>query len=109
MRVNLQLGAKTVSEETVFLTAPRFVCLPKAKVKTQFKRLDDNRVELTFTATALQHRFAFDLAGIDYRADDNFVELYPHEPKAVVVTLAKAQTVDQVRKRLSTRSLVDTY
>lgn len=109
VRVSLQLGGKTVSEETVFLTAPRFVRLPKAKVKTQFARLDDRRIELTFKAAALKHRFAFDLTGIDYRADDNFVELYPDEPKTVIVTLAKAQTVAQLRKRLSTRSLVDTY
>ena len=109
VRLRLRIGRKTVSEETVFLTAPRFVRLPRAKVKSQIKLLDEKRVELTFTASALQHRFAFDLAGVDYRAEDNFVELYPNEPKSVIVTLAKSLSVAQVRKRLSTRSLVDTY
>ncbi len=109
VRVALQMGTKVVSQETVFLTAPRFVSLPKAKLKTQVKLREGNQVELTFTSSALQHRFAFELAGVDYRAEDNFFELYPNEAKSVVVTVAKPLTVAQLKKRLTSRSLVDTY
>jgi beta-mannosidase len=83
--------------------------LSKAKLKTRIKLLDEMRAEISFTSTALQHRFAFDLAGIDYRADDNFIELYPDEPKSVIVTLTKPCTAAELRSRLSSRSLVDTY
>ena len=109
VRVRLRIGAKIASEETVFLTAPRFVDLPKSKVRTQVKLCGTDEAEITFTAANLQHRFGFELGRMDFRASENFFELYPKESKTVRVKLAKSTTVAQLRKRLSWRSLVDTY
>ncbi|HEX2101705.1 MAG TPA: glycoside hydrolase family 2 protein, partial [Candidatus Synoicihabitans sp.] len=67
------------------------------------------RVQLRFTSRVLLHRFAFDLSGIDYQASDNFFELYPNEPKTIVVDFAQPVRPAQVREALTYRSLVDTY
>ena len=69
----------------------------------------DDVAEITFTSSALQHRFAFDLAGLDFRSDDNFFELYPKKAKTVTVRLAKPQSAAKLQRALSWRSLVDTY
>ncbi len=109
VRIGLDIAGERVSEETVLLTAPRFMQLPRGKVRCAVKALDAQRFRLTFTSPVLQHRLAFDLAGFDYRSSDNFFELYPNEPKSVVVTVKRKVTAAKLREKLSWRSLVDTY
>ena len=69
----------------------------------------DDVAQITFSSTALQHRFAFDLGGLEYRSDDNFFELYAKKSKTVTVRLAKPQSAAKLQRALSWRSLVDTY
>ncbi len=109
VRIGLEIDGERVSEETVLLASPRFMHLPRGKVRCAVKALDAHRFRLTFTSPVLQHRFAFDLDGLDYRASDNFFELYPQEAKSVVVTLKRKVTAAKLREKLSWRSLVDTY
>ncbi len=109
VRIGLEIDGRRVSEETVLLASPRFMHLPRGKVKCRVKAVDAHRFELTFTSPVLQHRFAFDVAGVDYRASDNFFELYPDEPKTIVLTFVRRLTADKLRRSLSWRSLVDTY
>jgi len=109
LRIALDIGRERVSEETVFLTHPRFVSLPKARTRVAVKSLGPTRAALTFTSTAIQHRFAFELRGIRHHASDNFFELYPNEPKTIVVDCVKPQAAARLRAALSFRSLVDTY
>jgi beta-mannosidase len=99
-----------VSEETVFLTAPRFLELPKAAPKVAVRTIAGERcAEIDFTSRVFQHRFAFDLAGIAHHASDNFFELYPGETKTVRVELEKPATAAQLKKKLTWRSLADTW
>lgn len=100
---------RRVSEETVFLAPPRFLDLPKARTTVAVKLTTSTRATLTFTSSAFQHRFAFDLAGLAYRASDNFFDLYPREPKSVELELDRPVTAARLKKRLTWQSLVDTY
>ena len=109
VQLALTIGRKRVSEETVFAAPPRFVQLPRGKTKAAVKMRGDDVAEITFTSSALQHRFAFDLAALDFRSDDNFFELYPKQAKTVMVRLAKPQSTAKLQRALSWRSLVDTY
>jgi beta-mannosidase len=109
LRIGLDVAGKRVSEETVFLTHPRFVSLPKARTRVTVKAVGPKQATVTFTSNALQHRFAFELRGISHHASDNFFELYPNEPKTIVLDFNKPQTVARVKAALSFRSLVDTY
>jgi beta-mannosidase len=110
LRIALEMGKTRVSEDTVFLTPPRFLALPKAKkISTTIKLTSPKTATITFESKVFQHRFAFDFPGVDWRASDNFFELYPSEPKTVEVTFARPVTLAGLKKTLAHRSLVDTY
>lgn len=109
LRIALFVGRRCVSEETVFLTPPRYLQLNRPRTRTSFRRLSPTRAALTFTTSAFQHRFTFDLRGIAHQSSDNYFELYPDAPKTVTVDLASPQTIAQLRQALVHRSLVDSY
>lgn len=110
LRIALDVADETVSEDTVFLAPPRFLELPRAKVRTTAKRLSATKVRLTFTSPVFQHRFHFDLPVVEHQTTDNFFDLYPREPKSIVVTFSRPFTrLADPLKKLTTASVVDTY
>jgi beta-mannosidase len=109
LRIALVIGRKRVSEETVFLSPPRFLNLQRPKTKVAIRAVSPTEFALTFRTTAFQHRFTFDLPGIAHRSDDNYFELYPDEPKTVRVLFNQPQSLAKVRKNLVHQSLVDSY
>jgi len=109
LRIALEIDEKRVSEETVFLTAPRFVKLPKGSAKARVRGISANEVELTFKSPVFQHRFHFEIPGVDHRASDNYFELYPNEPKTVRVVATRALTPAALERKLTWMSLADTY
>lgn len=108
LRVWLDIDSETVSQQTVFLTAPRFLNLRRAPIHYEVNAQADGFFELVFSSPTFHHRVAFDLEGIAYRASDNFFDLYLNIPYRVVV---HAPDVDEsaFRERFSVRSLVDSY
>ena len=109
LRLALEIGGVRVSEETVFLTPPRFLALPKARTTVGIRMTMPTRAVLTFASPVFQHRFAFDLPGLAHRSSDNYFELYPREKKTVTVEFTRPQTPARLRRVLTYRSLVDTY
>lgn len=109
VRIALEIEDRRVSEDTVFLTAPRFLELPKAKTRATVRMLSPKSAEVRFVSDAFQHRFAFDLPGLAHRSSDNYFELYPREERRVTLELERPQTAAQLKRRLTWRSLVDTY
>ena len=110
LRLALDIGGATVSEDTVFLAPPRFLELPKPKrTAVAIKTLSPTKALLSFTSPVFQHRFAFDLPGLAHTSSDNYFELYPREKKEVLVEFAKPVTKAVLAKSLRFRSLADTY
>ena len=110
LRIALEADGAVVSEDSVLLTAPRFLNLPRApRTHMTVRRLAPARVRLTFRSAVFQHRFAFALPGVEHTAGDNWFELFPGKPKSVVVDFAATQTLAAVRRALRWRSLADTY
>ena len=110
LRIALDIDGVTVSEDTVFLTPPRFLDLPRPKkTATTIKLLTPTKALLSFTSPVFQHRFAFDLPGLVHTVSDNYFELYPREKKEVVVEFAKPITKARLTAALRFHSLVDTY
>ena len=109
LRIALVIGRKRVSEETVFLSPPRYLNLQRPKTRVTVRAVSPTAFDLTFRTTAFQHRFAFDLPGLGHRSDDNFFELYPDEPKTVRVLFNQPQSLAKVRNSLVYQSLVDSY
>jgi beta-mannosidase len=109
LRIALVIGRKRVSEETVFLSPPRFLNLQRPKTRIAIRMASPTEFDLTFSTSAFQHRFAFDLTDLAHRSDDNYFELYPDEPKTVRVLCNEPQSLTTVRKCLVHQSLVDSY
>jgi beta-mannosidase len=109
VRIALEIAGERVSEDTVFLVAPRFVELPRARTAVSLKLTSARTATIRFRSTAFQHRFAFDFPGLAHLSSDNFMELYPGEAKMVTVTFSTNQTVARLKKRLTFSSLVDSY
>jgi beta-mannosidase len=110
LRIALDVDGACVSEDTAFLTPPRFLALPKAKkTSVAIKLTSPKTALLTFKSPVFQHRFAFDFAELDYHAQDNFFELFPGEARTIAVTFTKPVTLVRLKKTLAHRSLADTY
>ena len=109
LRIALYIEGRRVSEETVFLAPPRFIGLGKAVTGIDLRRESPTRFRVRFSTDRFQHRFAFDFAGMPHDSDDNYFELYPDEPREVMVDFLKPREETDVRASLSHRSLVDTY
>jgi beta-mannosidase len=109
LRIALVIGRRRVSEDTVFLSPPRFLNLQRPRTRVAIRAAGPREFVLTFRTSAFQHRFAFDFPGLAHRSDDNYFELYPDEPKTVRVWFDQAQSAARVRETLTHQSLVDTY
>ncbi len=106
LRIWLEADGETLSQQTVFFTAPRFLNFKRANVRTSIERRPDGDAVIEFVSPVFQHRFSFDIADSPYRASDNFFDLYPNIPHRVVV---RAADLANLSGSLTTRSLVDSY
>jgi beta-mannosidase len=77
LRAWLEAEGETLSSQTVFFTAPRFLDLKRAQVQVQVLATGDGWAEVEFSSPVFQHRVAFDIGETDFRASDNFFDLYP--------------------------------
>jgi beta-mannosidase len=109
LRIALWIGPRCVSEDTVFLTPPRYLQLNPPRTGVKLRPVSPTVVDATFTTTSFQHRFAFDLPGIPHHSSDNYFELYPDEPKTVRLEFTQPQSLAKLRQSLTYQSLVDTY
>jgi beta-mannosidase len=107
LRIALEVRGARVSEDTVFLTEPRFMTLPRPATRVTVSRLGLTEVRLTFRSPVFQHRFCFELPGLIRSTEDNFIELYPGEARGVRVDLVRPATLPQIRASLRWRSLAD--
>jgi beta-mannosidase len=108
-RAWLEIDGATVSRQTILLTAPRFLNLQRGPIETQVELAGDNEYSIVFTSTVFQPQVQFHLTKTQYRADDNFFDLYPDTPHTVHVTLKEDADLATVQQRLTTMSLVDSY
>lgn len=107
LRIALDVGDDRVSEETVFLTEPRFLSLPVPVTTVAMRQLRAEDVRLTFVSPVFQHRFSFEIPGLVRDVDDNFFDLYPGEARSVRVTLVRPVPLARLRRVLRWRSLAD--
>ena len=56
LRIALDVDGATASEQTVFLTPPRFLELPRGKTRTSLRLLTPTRARLTVVSPVFQHQ-----------------------------------------------------
>ncbi|MBN1307502.1 MAG: glycoside hydrolase family 2 protein [Chitinispirillaceae bacterium] len=111
MRLTIAGDTGTLSRNTVLFTAPRFIELPKERVRPRIDRTGKNRFVLHFKSTTFQHQVAFHLHETKYRASDNFFDLFPGIVHSVTVTVEeeKRPSAAWVKKRMRIISVAETY
>ncbi len=110
LRVELVVRGKVVSRQTVFLTAPRYVRLQKKPINIRVRAAKEpGKFTASFFSTAFHHNVQFHLPGLNYRADDNFFDLYSKEPLEVELTVDPKVTLKQIEKAIETTSLAFSY
>ncbi|MDD5349568.1 MAG: hypothetical protein PHQ12_05095 [Chthoniobacteraceae bacterium] len=108
LRIQLEAGGE-VSRDTLFLTAPRFINLPRAPIAAKVEPVSGCEFEVTLTSDVFQHQAEITLPGIAHHAGDNFLDLYPGEACRVRLRTESPATKAQIEKALRVRSLADTY
>jgi beta-mannosidase len=109
LRIALNVGGKRVSEDTVFLTLPRFMDLPAPRTRVGIRMTEPTRAAVSFVSPVFQHMFEFDFTGHRFACSDNFFELYPGEKRTIDVVFDEPVTIAELRKSAFHRSLADTY
>ena len=109
LRVRLETKNGGRSQDTVFLTAPRFINLPSAPILHRVKRRGDREFELTFHSKSFHHQVQFELEGLLHRAEDNFFELYPDEAQIIRLTTKQPVKPEEITRRIEVRSLATSY
>lgn len=109
LRLSLEIGAATVSEQSVFLTPPRFLALPRPRTKVIVKALSPTQYRVRLTSAVFQHAFTLDSDGLECRFSDNWFDLHPSKAREIVLTFARPLSTSQLKQRLTWRSLADTY
>ncbi|MFH0921404.1 MAG: glycoside hydrolase family 2 protein [Fibrobacterota bacterium] len=109
VRTWLARKGELLSQDTVFLTAPAQMPLIKEALRPSVRRVSDTEYALTFKARNFLVQAAFDVAGAQFRATDNFFDLYPGLTRTVRVMLKKPLSRAAFEKALTVRSLVDSY
>jgi len=109
LRAELTIDGRTVSRQTAFLTAPRFLELQKRPIRVGLKKTGPRRYVLTLQSPVFQPATAFELPGIAHRAEDNFVDLHPGEPRQIELRTERDLDVATLRGKLRVASLVDSY
>ena len=109
LRVWLEINRKIVSQNTVFLTAPRNMDLPRAPIEINVVDSGPGEFEIEFISPVFQYQVQFAIPGSKHRATDNYFDLYPDIPHRVEVKFTKSISAKELTKRIQTMSLADSY
>jgi len=109
LRLALETGGSLVSEQTVFLTPPRFMDLPKQGIKIAAWQVTPTRVEIGFDSEVFHHAVAVELPGLPHAASDNFFDLYPGRRRRVVLDFDRPVSRYEALRKLQWRSLATSY
>ncbi|HVU15957.1 MAG TPA: glycoside hydrolase family 2 protein [Candidatus Didemnitutus sp.] len=109
VRLILESNGETLSEQSVFLTSPRFLALPAGAPRVTAKAVSPNEIDLTFVAPVFLHAVDCNVRGLHASLSDNFFDLYPKVPRTIRVTLPRPTSTKTLLARLRTHSLVDSF
>ncbi|MFV0416851.1 MAG: beta-mannosidase [Chthoniobacterales bacterium] len=109
LRICLETEDGQISEDTVFFTAPRFIEFSDTPIKLTIKPHKQSDFELTLTSKSFHHQVQIDLPEIAHRLSDNFFDLYPGEARHIQLNTSSITNLQEIKKLITTRSLVDSY
>jgi beta-mannosidase len=105
----LDQGGERVARNTAFFTAPRFMDLPRERLRPRVKRLEARTFELTFQSRTFQHQVECELPGATRAISDDYFDLFPGTPHRVVLETKRDLEPAKLRAGLVIRALADSY
>jgi beta-mannosidase len=108
LRLGLDVGGERVSDQAVFLTAPRHMPLPRGTISAWVEARSAQEMAVTLTCPVFQHAVELDWPDRPAQASDNYFDLFPGEAKCVHVTFAGPISAADALTLLRLRSLADT-
>jgi beta-mannosidase len=107
LRIRLETERGAASEDTVFLTAPRFIDFPRLPISTTVERTTQREFQLGFHSRGFHHAVQLDLPGIVHKFEDNYFDLYPGEMRKVRVRTENVAMLAEIKRTITMRSLAD--
>ncbi len=89
-----------VARRTAFFTAQRYLNLKRTPIRSKVRAVSKTQYEITLASKTFHHAVQVNFPALDFRADDNFVDLYAGEERTITVTLAEPQSLSAVREHL---------
>jgi len=109
LRVDLVTEDGAVARRTAFFTAQRYLNLKRSPIRSRVRALSKTQYEITLAAKSFQHAVQVNFPALEFRADDNFVDLYAGAERKIVVTLAEPLSLSAVKEQLEVFSLIDSF
>jgi beta-mannosidase len=111
LSLELTVGGEMVSDNLLLFARPKRMNLPDPKLNVKVRSLPDGDFEITMKSKkpALWAWFEMTGKGADVFFDDNFVHVLPGDTWTIRAMPGAPMTVEQFRKKLKVKSLVDTY
>jgi beta-mannosidase len=111
LAIEVTVGGAIVSDNLLLFARPKRMNLPDPKLKTKVKQLADGDFEITLTSKAPALWAWLEVTGksADVFFEDNFVHVLPGETWTIRAMPGAPMTLEQFRKKLKVKSLVDTY
>jgi len=103
----LRVSGEPLSKAVIEFTKPKFIALQDPGFKTTCLPKSGGVYAVTINATKPALRVWLDLAGVDARYSDNFVDVRPGEGVTIDITPAKKMSLASLRGLLHVRSLFD--
>ena len=100
LRIESKPKVDAVSEDTVFLTAPRFIDFPRVPISITVERASQREFQVGFQSRAFQHAVHVDLPGMPHKFEDDFFDLYPGEMRKVRLVTEKAAMLAEIKRTL---------
>jgi beta-mannosidase len=107
LRLLLETAGQPTSEQSVFLSSPRFLNLPRGRAQVSARAVSPTEFELTLQAPVFLHAVELDFSRGMHEFSDNYFDLHPGVARSVRLTLPRASTAKAVLAGLRHQSLVD--
>ena len=109
LHATLSNQSGVLSEQTVFLTAPRRLRLPKGRIKTKVIRVQRGLFEVEVESPVFQHAVWITVRGEKVHASDNFFDLLPGKKRKIRVKTSRPLNTSEMSEKISLFSLRDSY
>ena len=109
LRIHLDIGGKRVSEDMLFLTAPRFINFKRDPIQSTLEALPGGGSMLTLRSSTFHPQTMWHFRGFNAKADTNYIDLYPNEPRTISIEAIQGASLEDMQAALLVRSLVDSY